>query len=294
MQTTKLQSILFFTFLICAHISYTNSLKLKSRVNSVSQLMQNTTAPNTAKAAPLDIKKPSDLRKKNKQDIHDISANIDNYDPNNEIDPYLPHHDQYHIHHITPRNLTATNRKLSSRFERAHQRLDEIDDIRKENEERKILKTLPTKPQGIDSLGILNLKLQHISKQSLNFTLTDAANFFKAFNKAKSEKTKRVTVNGKTYVLKQLGNNFWYGAIVGGGGIAAYRRQEYVLIVTHNLNMSLNSFARYFQHLKHQFENHKSQLRVVYIKDKDNERTSILKKRLRNDKHLYDEIKQEY
>ena len=184
--------------------------------------------------------------------------------------------------------MTSINNKARERFADAHRKLDEINDLRKENEERKVLQKLPTKPIGIDSIGILNMNLRHVSKQSVNFNITSVAEFENAFNEARNLKTKSVTVNNRTYKIKQIGNNFWYGAIVGNGGIAVYLKRNYLLVITHNQKMSLNAFASYFEHMKHSFENHKDQLRTIYVKDHSQLREDVLKKRLRNDKHLYD------
>jgi hypothetical protein len=112
--------------------------------------------------------------------------------------------------------------------------------------------------------------LRHISRQSQNFNITNVDEFEYAFNKARYNKSHKSTVNGKTYKIKQIGNAFWYGAIVGHKGIGIYApNKTYVLIVTHNENMGLLEFARYFENLKHKFEAHRAEIRAEFVNDKN-------------------------
>jgi hypothetical protein len=306
---TKLQTIIFFTFLICVQISFTSSLKLKTKVNSFLQIGQaiatddntNATADNTIATddntnAIADNTIATDDNTNATADNTIATADNTNATAsitteNSEED--IPHHEQYHIHHVVPKNLTETNHKLSSRLDQAHRRLDEMDDLRKENEERKLLEQLPSLPEGIVSVGVYNLELKHVSKQSNNFNITDIRSFAQAFKQAQSEKTRRVSVNNQTYVIREINNNIWYGAIVGAGGIAVYRKGEYLLCVVHDQKITLLNFAKYFQNLKHSFEDHKEELKVVYIKDKNQERQDNLKDRLKTDKVRYQEKKED-
>merc|ERR1712151_179156 len=283
---TKIQTILFFTFLICAHISITNSLKIKSKFLSTAK------ASNTTLTAP--AVESRDLTTNEKSKRHHREPLLPPTDlkaftgPNSGERNTDNHKKQFHIHHVTPDNTTALNDKVAHRFQRAHKRLAEIDDLRKENEERKLLKQLPKKKKGITSIGILNLKLRHISKQTKNFHLSDVQAFQDAFNKALMEKSSHVEVNGAKWRIKQVGNNFWYGAAINGGGIGIMKVKGYVLVMTHNINITLENFARYFESIKHKFENNEDQLRVIYLKDHEQQQSSALKKRLRHDKHVYD------
>jgi len=288
---TKIQTILFFTFLICVHISITNTLKIKSKFLSTAK-----PSNATLTAAPAGQEETRDLTVTKGKRHHrepilpptDLKAFTGPDSGEHNTDN---HKKQFHIHHVTPRNTSSLNDKVANRFQRAHKRLAEIDDLRKENEERKLLKHLPKKPKGITSIGILNLKLRHISKQTKNFHLSDVEAFQAAFNKALAEKTSKVEVNGGKWRIKQVGNNFWYAAVVNGGGLGIMKIKGYVLVMTHNINITLENFARYFEEIKHKFENNEDQLRVIYLKDHEQEQSSVLKKRLRHDKHLYDQNK---
>merc|ERR1711957_550047 len=312
----KFQTILFFTFLICAQISITNSLKIKSKINSRSKITKNATtvpaantttpvpapkatvpapaAPATAPTATAPLTRTELERKRNTHDKHHhhsdiVSTDVSTFAKTDIDNPNTDDHlQQYNVHHVVPKNLTSLNDKVRERFTLAHKRLDEINDLKKEEQERKVIAKLPTKPFGIDSIGILNFKLRHISKHSQNFNITSVSDFEYAFNKARYFKKRESTVNGKTYKIKQIGTNFWYGAIVGNGGIGLYSHKDYLLVVVHNQNMSLFDFARYFEKLKHDFENNQDKLRVVYIKDHNQEREDAMKDRLKADKHLYD------
>lgn len=295
----KFQTILFFTFLICVHISLINTLKMKSKFLSLAK--QNITEPVPADAAiksnvtldPINPKEERVYKNHNKFDRKQrftYPTDLNVFVIPNEGEQGTDNHKlQYHVHHAVPTNLTSLNDKVSKRFDRAHRRLAEIDNLRKENEERLLLKNLPSKPLGITSIGVLNFKLKHISKQTQNFTIKSVQEFQNAYNKALRDKSSKVQVNGVKYRIKQIGNDFWYGAIVNGGGIGMMRIKEYLLVLTHDINISLDKFARYFEDLKHKFESHKDELRVIYIKSHNKERTNALKKRLRKDKHLYDQ-----
>ena len=300
----KLQTILFFTFLICVQISITNSLNLrKSKIQSREQITQNTTivpasvaalatatamepiptnatlpatppapvaatlpatppAPVAANAtptppAPVAVKQNYTRHRDNRQSRHHKSntkklTNVKSFNKKDTFDQSSDNHrKQFNIHHEVPKNLTSLNNKVRDRFDTAHRRLDEINELKKENEERKIIRKLPSKPFGIEAIGILNFKLRHVSKHSQNFNIKSVSDFEYAYNKARYMKTATVTVNKRTYRIKQIGNNFWYGAIVGHGGIGLYSYKingNYLLAVTHNQDMSLFSFATYFEH----------------------------------------------
>merc|ERR1719362_960104 len=297
---TKIQTILFFTFLICVHISLINTLKLRSNKNlQTSQLQLNAEMKDADDTKSSDTRNPlRNLIKNSRRNKHDEKigekTDLKNFAPvgTPESDT-AKHRDQFALHHDTPRNLTKLNDKVAERLDRAHKRLNEIDDLRKENEERKLFELLPKKVKGITSVGVLNLDLKHISKQTKDFKIASVEGFQKAFNEAVLKKESKVTVDGKGWRIKEIGNNFWYGAIVNGGGIGIYTTKhngnEYALIITHDVNISLRNFALFFEDLKHKFEHNKDQLKVDYIKEHVKDRTDALKKRLRNDYHLYQE-----
>jgi len=323
----KLQTILFFTLLICVQISITTSLKIKSQIHSRIQTKNttiapvpatnatapatvpatNATAPATAAptaaaptaAAPLSAKSLEKKTKKqnnhhhhSKESKEQTKYDVRSFKKSDTENADTDDHDlQYNVHHEVPKNLTSLNDKVRDRFTLAHHRLDEINDLKKENEEMKVIRKLPSKPMGIDSIGVLNFKLRHISKQSQAFNISSVAEFEYAFNKARYLKTAAVEVNGQKYKIRQIGDTFFYGALVGKGGIGLYShsfKSDYILIVTHNQDMSLFDFARYFEHLKHQFEDNADKLRTIYVNDHNEERVDAMKTRLKADKHLYD------
>merc|ERR1712045_346350 len=242
----KLQSILFFTFLICAQISITTSLKLKSKIQNQSKttIKTSTTADPVPTPAPVEPmpapaknqtispalahaekedKEATSLERKRHVNKHQhfgqapkYVTHVANFATSDTSDPDTDNHsDQFNVHHQVPKNLTNLNDKVRNKLAKFHERLDQINDLKKENEERKIIRQLPSKPDGIDAIGILNFQLRHISRQSQNFNIKNVDEFEYAFNKARYNKSHVATVNGKTYKIKQIGNSFWYGAIVG-------------------------------------------------------------------------------
>merc|ERR1711957_15735 len=228
----KLQTILFFTLLICVQISITTSLKIKSQIHSRIQTKNttiapvpatNATAPATvpatnatapAAAAPLSAKSLEKKTKKqnnhhhhSKESKEQTKYDVRSFKKSDTENADTDDHDlQYNVHHEVPKNLTSLNDKVRDRFTLAHHRLDEINDLKKENEEMKVIRKLPSKPMGIDSIGVLNFKLRHISKQSQAFNISSVAEFEYAFNKARYLKTAAVEVNGQKYKIRQIGD----------------------------------------------------------------------------------------
>merc|ERR1712151_214497 len=164
---TKIQTILFFTFLICVHISFTNSIKIK-------------------------IQHQQHHRRNNTESIAQIGQ------PNDRANM---HRNQFHVHHITPQNLTDLNNRVRSKFDKAHTKLDEVNDIEKETLEDELFHVLPRKPTGIDSAAIVNLRQGTIPEKSRTFQLQSLQDFAQAINDAQNGKTRSVTVDGNSYKL---------------------------------------------------------------------------------------------
>merc|ERR1740139_283053 len=169
----KFQTILFFTFLICAQISITNSLKIKSKINSRSKITKNATtvpaanttapvpaantttpvpapkatvpapaAPATAPTATAPLTRTELERKRKTHDKHHhhsdiVSTDVSTFAKTDIDNPNTDdHQQQYNVHHVVPKNLTSLNDKVRERFTLAHKRLDEINDLKKEEQER--------------------------------------------------------------------------------------------------------------------------------------------------------------
>merc|ERR1712222_264652 len=70
----KLQTILFFTFLICVQISYINSLKIKSKFKN--QISNSSAANVTTAASPVAVAAHHTHHRINKQDLINNAENF--------------------------------------------------------------------------------------------------------------------------------------------------------------------------------------------------------------------------
>ena len=286
----KLQTILFFTFLICAQISITNSLKIKSKFMSKAK-QDNTTvfapaapAPDApAPDAPASTDAPAAQHHQQKRRINKSNQinNIANGETTNE-----DHRTQFHIHHVVPQNLTDINDKLRAKFNNAHKRLAEIDDLRKESLEQRIFHRIK-KPDGLTGVAIIDMKRGTMPEKSKNFQVESIQDFVKAFNQANSSKTRRVTVNGIQFKLLRISRDFYYAAVVGKGGIGVYVKMDYLLVMTHNINMRMGEFSLIFGEVINGLRAHKTSEKYEFFKDNFENKRNLLKSRLRDDYTSY-------
>merc|ERR1712032_660312 len=157
----------------------------------------------------------------NKQDIINNALHLGN-------ETITPNHDsQFHIHHVVPRNLTTINEKVRSKLDRAREELGELNDVQKEGLEARLFNKFPKKPIGVQSAAIINLKKGKVDEQSANFNLTSVKEFADAVIKGNLRKTETVTVDGMTFKMRKVGLNFYYGGIVGKGGIGGYLKDNF-------------------------------------------------------------------
>jgi len=297
----KLQTILFFTFLICVQISYINSLKIKSQFKStlslkatnatatpvVAPVAPAAAAPAAAPATPAPnatvAPKHVHAHKLNQQDI---VANIKNIGNNSQNDN---HDGQFHIHHVVPRNLTNTNNKLRFKLAKAREQLGQLNDVEKENLEASLFDQFPKKPAGVVSAAVIDLQKGKIDEQSFSFNLTSIKDLSEAISQGNIQATRTVTVDGMTYKLKKIGLNFFYGGIVGKGGIGAYLKDNYVVVITHNNFIGFNSFAYFFGQVIQGLEDNKNKEQGRYFKDNFDDKKSQITNRLQNDRYIYNQ-----
>jgi hypothetical protein len=170
-----------FFFLICAQISITTSLKIKSKIQSKTTFKTTATAdpaPTSVEPVPAtnstispalahaeaEEKQATKLEKKRHKNKHQhfgqapkYVTHVADFATSDTSNPDTDNHSkQFNVHHQVPKNLTNLNDKVRNKLAKFHQRLDEINDLKKENAERKIIRQLPSKPDGIDAIGILN------------------------------------------------------------------------------------------------------------------------------------------
>jgi hypothetical protein len=265
----KLQTILFFTFLICVQISYINSLKIKSQIKIKSSQPTNAPAIHHHQATT----------------TQDLANNLANLSNNNEEE--AQHRNQFHIHHIVPRNLTNTNNLLRNKINHAHSELGQIDDLQKETLEARLFNRYPRKPAGIMSAAIINAKKGEIAEQSNRFNIQSIKDLSEAISEANIQKERTVTVDGSTYKLTKIGLNFFYGAIVGHGGIGAYLKDGYIVVMTHNNFISFNDFTYFFGQVLREIEGHEGEARFRFFKDNFEDKKASLESRLKGDKAQY-------
>jgi len=284
----KLQTILFFTFLICVQISIIDSLKIKTKLKNKSTLVANNTAqPATNTTATPALTNPEKRQPSNNHGFRNLNQIKGRAHLKSNNQTALEHRNQFIVHHNTPKNLTDINNKVRAKFAKWHEDLDEIDDLKKENFERKLILKLPKKPTYVTGIAVINIALGHVSRHSHDFNITNLDQFVDAYHKAKNEKAKKVKIENQEYHIRRVGRNFWYGAIKNGGGIAVYQRKQYILVMTHNEKMHLNEFAVFFQKIKHEFENNKQTLAVKYDVDHVKQAKKGVKERLRKDRQHY-------
>lgn len=270
----KLQTILFFTFLICVQISYTNTLKIKSKL--MSNLKQNATITAAQPSSNNHHKKLHHESNLNKaQNIGQSNVNLDQ------------HRNQFHIHHVVPMNLTSINNKVRNRFDEAHEKLDEIVDLKKEALEDKLFHFLPHRPNGITGAAIINLRNGEIDEKSDGFQVSSIKDFVDAIDAADEQKSRRVKVDGQSYKLVKVSRHFYYGAIVGNGGIGVYQKYGYLIVVTHNNNMQVSEFAFVFGQIIDGLRHHKPIEKFRFFKDNFDEKKQELHSRLKNDNAIY-------
>lgn len=298
----KLQSILFFTFIICVHISYINSIRIKSKFKnqiSISANSTNTTNPtndsnttdvtNTPAPESVDTTNNSSNTNSNHH-VHRRRRNntksIQNLgNPNNT--QAQEHRNQFMVHHVVPNNLTELNNKAREKFAEAHQKLDQLTDVQKENLERRLFRKFPQKPIGVTSAAVINLRKGVVSQKSQDFNITSIQDLSKAIQQENLVKNSTVTVNGNVYKLRKIGLNFFYGGIVNKGGIAAYVRNGYVLVITHNNYISFSNFAFVFGQVVEGLRDNKNTLEYYFFKDNYDQKVSQIKSRLMNDHAKY-------
>lgn len=311
----KLQTILFFTFLICVQISFINTLKIKNQFKS--SLSANVTVTPVVAAAPAALAATNATATNattpevarlatnvNTTIVADAPAvthhhhnhkattktqlknNLGNIGTNNTVQEQQ-HRNQFHIHHISPQNLTDTNNMLRDKLNDAHNKLGQLSDIQKESLEARLFHKFPKKPAGIMNAAVIDLQKGKISEQSLTFNITSIQELSVAVSQANIQKTRTVTVNGQTYKLRKIGSNFFYGAIVGAGGIGAYLKDGFVTVITHNQFIGFDQFAYFFGQVISGLKQNKQVVRFKYFQDNFEAKKNTLKNRLTADKEKY-------
>merc|ERR1711957_1116639 len=291
----KLQTILFFTFLICVQISSINTLKIKSKFKSQLSLKNVTNATTNTPVAPAAPPAPpaaptaAPVHHKQHKDLtnQDLASNLKKIGQKKNTNIPMDHENQYHIHHVVPKNLTNVNDKVRAKIDMARKQLGELDDLQKETLEEKLFDQFPSKPAGIISAAMINIQKGEIAEQSLRFNLTSIKDLSAAISEGNIQKTRTVTVNGMTYKLKKVGMNFFYGAIVGQGGIGAYLKGDYVLVINHNNYIGFENFAYFFGQVLKGLDQKKPEAKFRFFKDNFEKKKDELTKRLTNDKALY-------
>jgi len=275
----KLQTILFFTFLICVQISYINSLKIKSKFKSQ---ISNTAAANvTTAASPVAVAAHHTHHRLDKQDLINNALHL-----GNETNTHN-HNAQFHIHHVVPRNLTNINEKVRSKLDRAREELGELNDVQKEGLEARLFMKFPKKPIGVQAAAIIDLKKGKVDEQSMNFNLTSVKELADAVIQGNLQKTRTVTVDGMTFKMRKIGLNFFYGGIVGKGGIGGYLKDNYLICITHNQFIGFDDFAYFFGQVIEGLKDNKEQEKFAFFKDNFEDKKDDTRRRLRFDKNLY-------
>jgi hypothetical protein len=319
----KLQTILFFTFLICVQISSINTLKIKNKFKStlsdpvaaapvvaaaVAPVVAAVAAPAPAVptvaaptpavpavaglAAPVTTSivatAPVDKHHNHKATTNqDLQNNLEKIGLNNTT--IEQHRNQFHIHHVTPRNLTKTNNKLRAKIDEAHEKLGELNDVQKETLEARLFHKFPKKPAGVMNAAVIDLQKGKIAEQSMTFNLTSIQELSEAVSQANTLKSRTVTVDGHTYKLRKIGSNFFYGAIVGSGGIGAYLKDGYVTVITHNSFIGFDQFAYFFGQVIGGLKQNKQTEKWRYFKDNFEAKKDKLNTRLTNDRSKYNQ-----
>ena len=341
----KLQTILFFTFIICVQFSLTNTLKIKNnskfmlKKNSAANSMAddavpatptpptagpavNTTAVPTTSITPTPAvaggavnpnagnktsitstpptagpavnptavptssitPAPKRLSHHQRHQRTDKSEQLKNI--GKPVDQNL-HRNQYHIHHVVPRNLTNINNKLRDRLDNSHNQLNQLDDLQKEIFEERLFHSLPRKPLGMLSAGIIDLNKGKILESSKDFRVSSVQEFAQAISAANIQKSRTVTVNGQMFKLDRVTFNFYYGAIVGKGGIGVYKLGNYILVINHNNEMNMGEFAFNFGQVVDGLRDHKPEEKFEFFKDNFDNKKQEVKGRLRKDNNIY-------
>merc|ERR1719362_527392 len=277
----KLQTILFFTFIMCVQFSLFNSLKIKSKFMSKKDAPVAAVAQTVPAAADDDAKVHHHNHKFKRQNRTEEIESIGKMNDNDS------HRNQYHIHHVVPKNLTNLNNKVRDRFDEAHRQLDQINDLRKENLERELFHDFPRKPIGLTSMGIIDIARGKIDESSRGFRVKSVQEFAQAISAANIQKSRTVTVDGNTFRLVRVRHNFFYGAIVGKGGIGVYKLGNYVLVINHTNDMSMQEFAFIFGQVIDGLRERRPEEKFEFFRKNFEERRDELKKRLKADERIY-------
>jgi len=275
----KLQTILFFTFLICVQISYINSLKIKSKFKN--QISNSSAANVTTAASPVAVAAHHTHHRINKQDLINNAENLGNETTTQN------HNSQFHIHHVVPRNLTNINNKVRSKLDTARKQLGELNDVQKEGLESRLFMKFPKKPIGIQAAAIIDLQKGKVDEQSMHFNLTSVKELADAVIQGNLQKSRTVTVDGMTFKMRKIGLNFFYGGIVGKGGIGAYLKDNFLICITHNQFIGFDDFAYFFGQVIEGLKNNRNGEKFAFFRDNFENKKDDTKRRLRFDKTLY-------
>merc|ERR1712210_149578 len=101
-------------------------------------------------------------------------------------------------------------------------------------------------------------------EQSMHFNLTSVKELADAVIQGNLQKSRTVTVDGMTFKLRKIGLNFFYGAVVGKGGIGAYSKGDYVLVLTHNNFIGFDDFSYFFGQVQKGLEDHRGEEKFEY------------------------------
>merc|ERR1712032_786551 len=214
-------------------ISYINSLKIKSK--SKSQLSLSLNGTNSTAPAPASTHHHKEHRRITNQDL--------------------------------AKNLENINTPANEKLDNTHKQLGEIDDLKKETLEERLFHRFPKKPIGITGAAIINVRKGIVAEQSKNFEIKSIKDLTRAVSQGNLQKTRTVIVDGMTFKLRKIGSNYFYGAIVNKGGIGAYLKGDYVLVVTHNNFIGFSDFTYFFGQVQRGLEDHKDEEKFEFFKN---------------------------
>jgi hypothetical protein len=150
---------------------------------------------------------------------------------------------------------------------------------------------LPQKPVGINDAAIINIRKGKIVHKTQNFKIKSVHDLSDALIESNKNKTSTVTVDGDTYKLRKMGNNFFYGAIVNKGGIGAYVKHDYVLVITHDNFITAGDFAYVFGQVIQGLHSKSPDLKSKFLKDDIDQKKDEMKTKLTTDGRKYDDDK---